>query len=99
MKSSGQACILMKAPSSNFDSWDRVVELSLNVSSGQIALVGCPDGPEYGAFHVAKIDPGFYRVRVYSGGQNSVSDDGNTKDHYLIEIWSQPSSEQAILKF
>jgi hypothetical protein len=75
----------------DFSKWDRVVEGSLTLKSGHLALVGCPDGPEYGTFGKIDLAPGSYAVRVYYGGQDTVQENGDTLDFYKLEIW--PCSE------
>jgi hypothetical protein len=54
--------------------WDHVTESALSVGSGSVVLMGCTDyKPEAVKFPLLRGD---YRVRVLSGGFDTLSDDG-----------------------
>lgn len=72
-------------------SWDRVIECSLANSSGVIAFVGCPDG----VFGELEVPAGNYHLRVHYGGQDDVRPDGETGDHYLVQIW--PAEKEPVI--
>jgi hypothetical protein len=78
-------------PGDNLDGWDRVVEASLDVPSGRIAIEGClnysPDEPRI------TVQSGAYRVRVYSGALAFEGD-----DHYKLALWPQPYADPQVLK-
>lgn len=82
----------------DLDRWDRVIECSLDVKSAEIVFAGCPDGPVHGRFGALAVTPGRYRLRVCYGGQEAVKPDGETGDHYLIQIWPSADAASTILK-
>lgn len=82
----------------DLDQWDRVIECSLDVKSTEIVFAGCPDGPIHGRFGELAVAPGRYRLRVCYGGQEAVQPDGETGDHYLIQIWPSADRASKILK-
>jgi hypothetical protein len=66
--------------------WDRVVECGLVMRSDRLVVAGCteyfPDAVRI------PLERGEYRVRVFSGGLASLSNDGlEGDDHYLVVIW------------
>jgi len=72
-------------PDVSFDGWDRVVECSILVSSGELTLLapesgGSPDNPR------VQISPGTYRVLVLSAGLNTVAGrpEPDGEDHYRL---------------
>ncbi|QBD76953.1 hypothetical protein EPA93_13445 [Ktedonosporobacter rubrisoli] len=92
-----QLDLLDRGSEDEFDSWDHVVEASLDVPSGKIAILGCtayfPDATRI------SVKPGSYRVRIYSRGLAGLSKDGlEGDDYYHIVIWSQAYSPTSVLK-
>lgn len=89
--------LLVTRPDDDFDGWDHVAEASLEVPSGQIVIAGCTD-----YFPEAKrlpVSPGSYRVRVYSGGLNTLSEDGlDGEDHYQVVLWPEKYRAPEVLK-
>ncbi len=91
----GELTIIESPPvSSNFSSYDHVVEGALSIGSGILKVVDCP-------FNTTelelKVNPGNYRVRVYSSNLASVvGDEGN--DYYKIEMWPSDDMERRVLK-
>jgi hypothetical protein len=85
-------------PAIDLDQWDRVIECSLDIRSSEIVFAGCPDGPVHGRFGALAVHPGRYRLRVCYGGQNTVQSDGETGDHYLIQIWPSKEATSKVLK-
>lgn len=82
----------------DFEKWDRIVECSIEVLSGEIAFAGCPDGPIHGKFGSFMASPGRYRLRVHFGGQDVSHDDGETGDFYLVQIWPSSDAGFSVLK-
>ena len=82
----------------DFEKWDRIIECSIEVNSGEIAFVGCPDGPIHGKFGSLMVIPGRYRLRVYFGGQDVSQDDGETGDFYLIQVWPSEEINSVVIK-
>lgn len=84
-------------PSNDFGSWDHVAEASLDIPSGQIVIAGgidyFPDSTRL------TVTPGNYRVRVYYGGLDTLSEDGlEGNDQYYVAIWPDTYSTTTILK-
>ena len=79
-----------EAPPEELGDWDHIVEASLFVPSGRIAVDGClsytpepavfPGGPP--ASQQIEVAPGMYRVRVNYGGLDTLDD-----DHYHLVLW------------
>lgn len=72
------------------DGWDHVVECSLEVPSGRLAV------SELGGNVLmnANVQPGWYRVRAQFRGLGSLSPDGlRGQDEYNLVLWKQPKKE------
>ena len=84
-------------PDEALDGWDQVNECSIDVSSGRLVIGGCTDYfPD-----AARIDvvPGVYRVRVFYGKLDSLSEDGLAgEDHYRVVLWPGSPTAPAVLK-
>jgi hypothetical protein len=83
-------------PPDDFAPWDHVVEASLDVPSGCIAVHGptdyFPEAPRI------PIEPGTYRARMYFGGICTVSVDGlDGEDHYRVALWPAPTEAPKVL--
>jgi hypothetical protein len=82
-----------RPPSDNLEGWDLVAEASLRTISGEVCLT-TPEGDEALAPAIP-ISAGWYRVRVYYGQLQSVTDELAPQggDHYQLLVWpSEPSS-------
>lgn len=78
----------------DFGVYDHVVEGSIDVKSGILQIFPCPFNE---SVLEIKLDPGTYRVRVYSTGLETVEfDEGD--DFYKIEIWRQEYTARKVLK-
>lgn len=87
--------IAKEAPVLLPEKWDHVAEVSLDLPSGQLEIHECTGG----SIDILSIPPDIYRVRVYFGGLNSLSDDGfDGGDHYRIVLWPAPFDDIAVLK-
>ncbi len=72
------------APSDDdLDAWDHVVEASLEVPSGRVAIDGCLSYRPAESPHI-EVVPGTYRARVYYGGLDTFDE-----DRYRIVLWPQ----------
>src|SRR5205823_4283540 len=92
---------------------DHVVEASLQVPTGRIAIDGCtnfrperdplrnPNRPPQARVspHVS-VRPGAYRVRIYYGTSDlaPVVDETPTSEHYLLVFWPAPYAEPVVLR-
>jgi hypothetical protein len=75
-------------PNLDLESPSRVVECSLDVRTGKLVVAGCteylPDAPRIG------IPPGIYRVRVSYAGLETVEDEFEGDDSYLVQFGRNP---------
>jgi hypothetical protein len=82
-------------PPGNPEPWDHVTEAGLNVSSGTLRVVGCPElvGPDF------EVTPDHYRVRCcHANRAGSVHNGGKGQDWYLIQVWPDQPSPACVLK-
>ena len=78
----------------DFSLYDHVVEGSIDVKSGILQIFPCSSNEPVLEM---KLNPGTYRVRVYSTGLETVEfDEGD--DFYKIEIWHQEYIARTVLK-
>lgn len=78
----------------DFNKFDHVVEASIQISSGVMQLVDCPN---FSVEMELNLLPGSYRVRVYSLNLEMIEDDeGN--DFYIIEVWQEDEKSKRVLK-
>jgi len=80
----------------NLDLYDHIVEVGLKVESGELQVLSCPTS----SIEFKKsIDPGTYRVRIYSSGLKSYdTDEEEGDDRYKIEIWPDTNKARKVLK-
>jgi hypothetical protein len=78
----------------DLDEYDHVVEGDLEINSGVIQILDCPNS-------IVELEltvpPGNYRVRIYSSNLASVEGDEGD-DFYKIEIWRGLSTERKVFK-
>ena len=74
--------------------YDHIVEGGLEIKSGELQILDCPNSKI--EFEI-KINPGIYRVRIYSSNLASIIDDDGD-DYYNIEIWPDNDMERKVLK-
>lgn len=85
------------APEESLAEWDQVNECSLEITSGRIVIAGCTDYfPDAARI---EISPGIYRLRIYYGNLEALSDDGlEGDDQYRIVLWPGDSTPPIVLK-
>lgn len=96
----GEIEVLANTPeNTDYEPYDHVVEGGVNLQSGELQIIDCPNGSLELSL---KIDPGKYRVRVYSSNFMSVKEsdlpNGTDDDYYRIEIWKSEDLERRVLK-
>jgi hypothetical protein len=74
--------------------YDHIVEGGLNLKSGTLQVLDCPNS---NVELEVKVNPGSYRVRIYSLNLDSVEGDSGD-DYYIIEIWPDSNKERIVLK-
>lgn len=72
-------------PELELENYSRVNECSLEVASNKLILAGCteylPDATRI------DVEPAIYRVRVLYGNLESVKDDWEGEDFYVLQLW------------
>ena len=102
---------ILEAPSTlPLDNWDHVVEASIDVASGRLAVLEyAGDGDMEQVLErvtALEVMPGNYIVRVFSRGLSPYfekgtgrGEDRNSKgDEYLLQFWRGPVTERQVLK-
>jgi len=84
----------MSANVTDPDGYDHIVEAGIEVKSGIIQIINCPD---WTVQLEVEVDPGFYRARIYSSNLASVEGDEGD-DFYRIEIWLDKNMARKVLK-
>jgi hypothetical protein len=81
-------------PRRDLESWDHVVEATLDVASGRLGLhdVGGP-----GDLSPIEIAPGTYRVRSAATGLDG-ADEMEGGDSYRVQLWRAPPQDVEVLK-
>lgn len=82
-------------PEFHGDEWDHIAEASLHLPAGQLQVHECTGGP------VADLNiaSGWYRVRTFHGGFNTIDETGlEGSDHYLAVLWPAPPSDVRVIK-
>ena len=83
----------------DFEIFDHVVEVGLEIKSGELQLSDCPNTE---IEIKIKIDSGNYRARIYSSNFESVLetdlDHDTDNDFYRIEIWASEDMTRSVLK-
>jgi len=89
--------VLDGEPETDVAGWDHVVDASLEVPTGKLAVDTCCNG-------VAKrqrVAPGWYRVRVCAGGMagwESVPEGQDPPERFRISLWPAESAPVRVLK-
>lgn len=79
-------------PVLEIENYSRVNECSLNVTSNKIVIPGCTDYPPDAAR--IEIEPHIYRVRVLYGNLESVADEFEGEDFYVLQLWKNSEMKQ-----
>ena len=89
--------VLEHPPSPAPEAWDRIVECSLDVPSGQIRIYSPLD--DANTARTMSLAPGTYRVLVQYGGIDEVDEytqEGD--DHYRLTLWPGTPTEPRLVK-
>ena len=80
----------------DFNQYDHIVEGGLDVKSGILEVLDCPTSKV--ACQI-ELEPGLYRIRIYSSGfKDTDLDEMEGNDYYRIEIWPGNTLERKLLK-
>ena len=83
----------------DYNLYDHIVEAGIIIKSGQLQIYNCPD---YDLALSIKLNPGTYRVRIYSSNLASVKETDlahdTDNDYYRIEVWPSDDMERKVLK-
>lgn len=80
----------------NYSEYDHIVEGGIRIESGILQITSCPTNEVELSII---IEPGKYRVRIYSSGLGEFdTDEDEGEDYYKIEIWPDINFEKYILK-
>ncbi|MES2267588.1 MAG: hypothetical protein V4520_12560 [Bacteroidota bacterium] len=93
----GELLILNSADeTSDFTTYDHVVEGGLNVGSGSLQILDCPNSATE---LEVQLEPGLYRVRIYFSNMAGYdSDEKESDDKCRIEIWPGNDFQINVLK-
>ena len=92
---------VLEKPNTNVDytKYDHIVEGGIDVQSGDLQILDCPNSQIELSL---KVDPGKYRVRIYSSNLASVKEtdlaNDTDNDYYRIEIWKSNDMDRKVLK-
>jgi hypothetical protein len=78
----------------NFDEFEHIVEVSIDVPSGVLQLKNCTN---FDLKLELQLKPRTYAFRIYSAKLSSISNDLG-EDYYVIEIWASEKIERKVLK-
>ncbi len=89
--------LLDAEPPADLAGWDHATECSLQIRGDKLLIAGCTDyRPDAARIPVA---PGSYRVRVYYGGLDTLSEDGlEGEDRYHLQLWPADAIAPRVLK-
>ena len=84
---------------SEIETWDHVVECSIQIKSGRLAIWG--NGEYYPDCPRVSVEPGTYEVRIFHGGLTTLSEDelaGNDV-YWVVLTPGQPIKKKVIKRF
>lgn len=87
-------------PADDDNTWEEIVEVSLQCQSGQLLVESLDLGPAEELSNLAVTGPGWYRIRVHAQGRGTNPDgtDSDPIERYLLTIWPSAEAKTAILK-
>ncbi len=79
------------------EDWDQINECSIEIKSGKLVVAGCTD--YFPDAERIEIKPSIYRVRVFYGGFDTLSEDGlDGDDQYKVILWKDNIIEPRVLR-
>ena len=83
----------------DYNKYDHIVEAGINIRSGELQVLNCTSSDLQATL---KLNPGTYRVRIYSSNLASVKETDlahdTDNDYYRIEVWPSDDMEIKVLK-
>lgn len=92
---------VLKNPNIDIDysKYDHIVEGGINIQSGELHILDCPNSNLELSL---KVEPGKYKVRIYSCNLASVKEKDlahdTDNDYYRIELWKSDEINRKVLK-
>ncbi len=84
------------APKTDLAAWDHVVEGSIELASGRLAVLGPMDAQPAAVF---RLPAGWYRARICGGGFASIAHNGvDGDDRYEVVLWPASEAPVRVLK-
>ena len=82
-------------PPYDADEWDHIAEGSLHLPTGRLQIHECMGG----AVADFQLKPGWYRVRSFHGGLDTIDESGlEGDDRYRAVLWLSSSGDVSVLK-
>jgi hypothetical protein len=82
-------------PSYTVEAWDHIAEASLHLPTGKLQVEGCMEGPVADL----SVEPGWYRIRSFHGGFDTIAEVGTDgEDYYLAQLWPALPGEVTVVK-
>lgn len=86
-------------PTIDYSKYDHIVEGGIDIKSGELQILNSPDS---NIELTLNVNPGKYRVRVYSSNLRSVKENDEPhytdNDYYRIELWKNDDMKRKVLK-
>jgi len=79
----------------DINKFDHIVEGGIHTESGTLEILDCPTVTVQ---LMININPGLYRVRIYSSNLSSVEGGEMGDDYYRIEMWPDDYEARKVLK-
>lgn len=81
-------------PPLELERYSRVNECGLEVVSNQLILSGCTEYLRDAAR--IEVEPANYRVRVFYGNLETVRDDWEGEDFYVLQLWKETAKRKVV---
>jgi hypothetical protein len=82
-------------PEHDSGQWDHVAEASLHLPTGHLEVEECTGG----TVAEFRVNAGWYRVRSFHGGLDTINASGlEGNDYYRVILWPAPADECRVLK-
>jgi hypothetical protein len=76
------------------DEWDHIAEASLQLPTGLLQVHECTGG----SVAEFEVTPGWYRIRSFYGGFDTIDDYVEGDDYYKVVLWPAPPADVLVVK-